>query len=154
MTFDVRVPSPRSEGVVAQYTCEVGYQLASSSAIRTCNASFIWDRAEPTCTKVPLSVTSHRLCYNCDIVDSICSSDIKTTTFEECQTEAISNKAPFVKYHSNRCQTFSCDVPRITYTRDSVTLFFSVKTGIDYSFSDIKTYDDKPCTVNDHIKFH
>jgi len=148
------VPSPRSAGVVAQYTCEVGYQLTSGSEQRTCNASFAWDGAEPICKKVPSSVLFHQLCYNCDIVDSKCPSATLPASFEECRTTAITNSAPFVKYHYSRCQTFACDVPRITYTSGSVTLFFSLKRGIYYSCSDIKTFDVIACTVNAHVKFH
>ena len=130
MTFDVSVPSPRSEGVMAQYTCEVGYELANGSAQRICNASFAWDGAEPTCTKVQRDVTLHQLCYNCDIVDSDCPFVTGTVTFEECQAIAINNNVTIVEYVSSTCKTFACDVPKITYTSGNVALFSSLNKGI------------------------
>jgi len=131
LTFDVTTPSPRSVNVVAMYTCEVGYQLASVNTQRTCQASGIWNGAAPTCTKSACPLTYHQVCHNCDIVDSACPHDIKPAIFDDCRLAAISKKSMFVEHDSSGCKTFSCQVPRITYTPGSVSIMLSCNKGFD-----------------------
>jgi len=130
MTFDVSMPSPRSVGAVAKYTCEVGYQLASGNTERTCQTTLAWDGTWPTCTKATCNATIHKVCYNCDIVDDSCLlSDTTQATFDECRAAAITNQSMFVEHDAGLCKTFSCQVPTLTYTSGSVALFSSCNKG-------------------------
>jgi len=132
LTFDVSLPSSRSVGALAEYTCEVGYQLTSSITQRTCLASLYWNGTEPTCSKASCSVTYYQVCYNCDIMDSDCTSVTTVTfaTFDECRSSAIINNAKFVEYDSTICKMLSCQVPQITYRNGSVAMFSSCNEGL------------------------
>jgi len=130
LTFDVSVSLPITEATMAEYTCEVGYELTSGSAQRTCLASDVWDGAEPTCSKVTCPDTYHQVCYNCDIVDGDCPpDDITPATLDECRLSAINDNFLFVEHSSNDCKAFSCQVPPITYTDGSVAIFSSCNNG-------------------------
>jgi len=132
LTFDVSVPSPRSVGVVAQYTCEVGYQFASASTQRICQSSLAWDGIEPTCTKAtcPDNIMHHQVCYNCDIADGSCPFVSTPATLDECRTAAINSSALFIEHDASICKTFSCQVPQIKYTNGHVALFSSCNEGL------------------------
>lgn len=129
LTFDVSVPSPICVGVVAQYTCEIGYELTSGSTQRTCQASAAWDEDEPNCTKATCPVTYNQICYNCDIVDSICIFVHTPATFDECRSSAIIENSTIVEYNDNICKTYSCRVPQITHSNGSVVIFPSCFEG-------------------------
>jgi len=131
MTFDVSVPSPRSRGTVALYTCAIGYQLPSGTIQRACLPSLYWDGNEPTCTKTTCSVTHHQVCNNCDFVDNSCPYDTKLATFDDCRLAAINSESMFVEHDSSSCKTFSCQHPQITYTNGSVAIFSSCTKGSD-----------------------
>jgi len=133
LTFNVSVPSPRLVGVVANYTCEVGYQLTNGSTQRTCLSSLAWDGTWPTCTKATCPVSYHQVCYNCDIVDGSCPFVNTSASFDECRAAAISNNSMFVDYNTTICKTFSCQVPAINYTAGSIAVFSSCNQGINIS---------------------
>jgi len=154
LTFNVSVPSPRSVGAVAEYTCEVGYQLTNGNTQRTCLDSLSWDETWPTCTKVTCFLTFHTVCYNCDIVDGSCPFDYTTTTFDECRAAAISNNSMFVDYNTTICKTFSCQIPTIIYTAGSVALFSSCSQGISVLpnlLTNLKAMCVNSVNVNKHI---
>lgn len=131
LTFDVSVPSLRLTGVIAEYTCEIGYQLTSGSTQRTCLASLAWDGAEPTCTKVTCPATILHVCYNCNIVDDSCAFVSTLATFDECRASAFNNNSMIVKYDTTTCKTFSCQVPRITHTTGAIALLSSCNQGVN-----------------------
>jgi len=129
LTFGVSVPSPRSEGAVALYTCEIGYQLTSGSAQRTCLSSSAWDGIEPTCSKVTCSVIYHQVCYNCDIMDSDCPHVTTPATFDECRTAVFNQSSLYREHNFSNCKAFACKVPPVTYTNGSVAIFPSCNRG-------------------------
>ena len=132
------MPSPRTAGAVANYTCEVGYQLTNGSTQRACQTTLAWSGTWPTCTKVTCLVTFHPVCYNCDIVDHKCQFASTQATFDECRTTAISKNVVFVEHDNTICKTFSCQVPTIIYRNGSVALLSSCYQGIcDYHKSAI-----------------
>jgi len=143
LTFDVSMPASRIKGAVAEYTCEVGYQLTNGSTQRTCQTTLAWDGTWPTCTKATCPVSFHKVCYNCDIVDGRCPSVVNTlSTFDECRTAAINGNSMFVEHDKTICKTFVCRVPPINFTDGSVALFSSCHQGNYIIYLLYKTIND------------
>lgn len=130
LTFEFSLSSPRSVGAIAEYTCEIGYQLTSNISQRTCLASLDWDGTDPLCTKASCPITFYQICYNCDIVESNCTFVTTAATFDECRSSAIINNSTFVEYDSTSCKTFSCQIPQITFRNGSVAIFSSCQEGL------------------------
>ena len=139
VTFGVTVQSPRFVGAIAEYTCEIGYQLTSGSTLRFCLASLYWNGTEPTCSKATCPVTHYQVCYNCDIMDSDCPSFTTVTlaTFDECRSSAIINNSTLVEYDSTSCKTLSCQLPQVAYTNGSVAIFSSCNESMIFVYNGI-----------------
>jgi len=139
LTFDVSVPSNRLVGAIAEYSCDIGYQLTSGSTQRSCLASLFWNGTKPTCSKAVCPVTYYKVCYNCDIVDSGCTSvnTFTTATFDECRSSATISNSTFVEYTSSSCKTLSCQVPQIAYTNGNVVIFPSCNEGLIVVYTQI-----------------
>jgi len=129
MTYDVNVSLPVTLGTVAEYKCDIGYQLTNGDVQRTCTEPLIWNGTESTCNKTTCPVTFHQVCYNCDIVDSDCPYIVTPATFDDCRSAAIRNNSIFVEHNLSDCKTFICQVPPITYNSGSVSIFASCSKG-------------------------
>ena len=128
LTFDVSMPSVRSVGAIAQYACEIGYQLTSGSTQRICLPTLDWEGHEPISTK-KCSDTFYRVCFNCGVLDGVCPFVTTPSTFDECRSSAISENSTFVEYDATSCKTFSCQFSQLEYRNGSVAIFPSCNTG-------------------------
>ena len=60
---DVNVTRAQTEGSIAAYTCNMGYQLSVEDQTRTCMSNGTWSGEEPTCIRMknafPIYICTH-----------------------------------------------------------------------------------------------